>query len=91
MLLQMSGYLNEPFPPDLLATGQRASHLLDNEGQLKTVRGSTSLRLCDILDHLCVHPDDRVQLEDFLQSMLRLCPTERASAAALLHHVWLQS
>ena len=109
MLLQMSGYLNEPFPPDLLATGQRTPDFFESNGlyylyiifvplsrltsrqlgQLQKVRGSVSMRLCDILDHLSVNPTDRAELEDFLKSMLRLRPTERASAAALLNHAWL--
>jgi hypothetical protein len=32
MLLQMSGYLNEPFPPDLLAAGQRTREFFDDNG-----------------------------------------------------------
>jgi serine/threonine protein kinase len=49
------------------------------------------MRLHDILDHLSVNPTDRAELEDFLKLMLRLRPTERASAAVLLNHAWLHS
>lgn len=49
------------------------------------------MSLCDILDHLSIHPVDRAELEDLLKSMLRLQPTKRTSAAALLNHAWLHS
>jgi hypothetical protein len=49
------------------------------------------MRLCDILDHLSVHPVNRAELENFLTSMLRLQPTQRASATTLLNHGWLHS
>jgi hypothetical protein len=32
MLLQMSGYLNEPFTPDLLAAGRRTRDFFDSNG-----------------------------------------------------------
>jgi serine/threonine-protein kinase SRPK3 len=44
------------------------------------------------LDDFCVLDDaEKPLFIDFLKSMLRLKPSERASAAELLEHEWIKS
>ncbi|THH04138.1 hypothetical protein EW146_g10253 [Bondarzewia mesenterica] len=89
MLSQMAEYLDEGWPPDLLAKGERTHEYFDQQGRLKNVSGDVELRLHDILDLLRVKPDDRPHLEHFLKLMLHLQPAERATASQLLNHPWL--
>ena len=88
-LAQMIELLNE-LPKDWSTIGTGSKKYFDKDGRLKKIRTLRFWGLKDILmQRYKMAEHEAVALEDFLMPMLRILPQERATAAEMLNHHWL--
>lgn len=89
-LAHMPAMAGEAFGPTYFQTGKFFDEYFDNDGKLRIqVEGVRSLE--QALESYKVVADDELSMcASFLRLMLRLQPSDRASAADLLEHEWLK-
>jgi serine/threonine protein kinase len=88
-LAQMVELLNE-FPTDWCTIGTHSKRYFTKNGKLKKIKSLRFWGLKDILIQRYKFDLKEAQaLEDFLLPMLRVKPQDRASAADMINHYWL--
>ena len=88
-LAQMIELLNE-FPPDWCTVGTHSKRYFDRAGKLKKIKTLRFWGLRDILiQRYKFDLQEATALEDFLLPMLRIRPQDRATAAEMVNHYWL--
>lgn len=88
-LAQMLELLNE-FPRNWSTIGTHSKRYFDKDGKLKKIKSLRFWGLKDILiQRYKMQENEAIALEDFLLPMLRILPQERATAAEMINHPWL--
>jgi serine/threonine protein kinase len=88
-LAQMLELLNE-FPRNWSTIGTHSKRYFDKDGKLKKIKSLRFWGLKDILiQRYKMDEKEAIALEDFLLPMLRILPQERATAAEMINHPWL--
>ena len=90
-LALMMELLNK-FPRNFSTVGTNSRHYIDINGNLKKIQNNLNfLSLKDLFVKFHnIKDSEAAMLADFMIPMLRIDPRERASAADLLEHPWLQ-
>lgn len=88
-LAQMIELLNE-FPRNWNTIGTHSKRFFDKDGKLKKIKSLKFWGLKDILiERYKMAEKEAIALEEFMMPMLRILPQERATAAEMLNHYWL--
>jgi len=77
-------------PKSLALSGKYSSQFFTNEGELKAIKNLKMWFLKDVFrEKYKFSETESAELSDFLSPMLKVCPTERASAHQCLDHPWI--
>lgn len=88
-LALMMELLNK-FPRNYSTVGTNSHRYVNGNGDLKKIQSLNFMNLKDLLTHYHKVKESEAQaLSDFLMPMLNIYPEERASAAEMLNHYWL--
>ncbi|CAK0793311.1 unnamed protein product [Prorocentrum cordatum] len=80
-----------PFPRQLICQGRKSPTYFNRRGELRHIKTLRHWSLEDVLQQKYhMHPVEACNLASFLLPMLRLNPSERATADQLLQHPWLR-
>lgn len=88
-LALMMELLNK-FPRKFSTVGMNSKHYIDIHGSLKKIHSLNFLTLKDLFVKFHnIKESEAIALADFLAPMLKIDPRERATAADMLNHYWL--
>lgn len=78
------------FPKRLALSGKYSHEMFNRRGELRNIQRLRMWRLEDVLREKYVMPKkDAEVLADFLEKMLQLDPTQRATAGEMTDHPWI--
>ncbi|KAF9926517.1 serine/threonine protein kinase, CMGC group [Linnemannia zychae] len=79
-----------PLPRRMLAKGRYSGELFNRHGELRNIHKLRMWPMRDVLREKYMMPDEEaLLLADFLEKMLQLEPSERATAGEMTKHPWL--
>ncbi|KAF9907840.1 serine/threonine protein kinase, CMGC group [Linnemannia zychae] len=80
-----------PLPKRLLDSGKHSRDLFNRKGELRNIRKLRMWPLREVLSEKYVMPEEEASLlADFLEKMLQVDPSRRATAGAMTKHPWLR-
>lgn len=87
MMIELMGY----FPKSVYSNGKYAGNYFNKQGELKNIRQLKFWPMREVLrDKYKISDADALEISEFLEPILEINPSRRATAYDCLQHKWLQ-